>query len=73
LNVPGTELDGVFTLRSLADSASIGDPARGGNRARRRRGGFIGMEVAASLRRLGLQVALIHLGSGLFDQLGSRD
>jgi NAD(P)H-nitrite reductase large subunit len=73
LNVPGTELDGVFTLRSLADSASIGDAARGGNRARRRRGGFIGMEVAASLRRLGLQVALIHLGSGLFDQLGSRD
>jgi len=37
LNVPGAELDGVFTLRSLADSASIRDAARGGNRARRRR------------------------------------
>ena len=73
LNVPGAELDGVFTLRSLADSASIRDAARGGNRAAVVGGGFIGMEVAASLRRLGLQVALIHLGSGLFDQLGSRD
>jgi NADPH-dependent 2,4-dienoyl-CoA reductase/sulfur reductase-like enzyme len=73
LNVPGAELDGVFTLRSLADSASIRDAARGGNRAAVVGGGFIGMEVAASLRRLGLQVALIHLGSGLFDQLDSRD
>jgi NADPH-dependent 2,4-dienoyl-CoA reductase/sulfur reductase-like enzyme len=35
--------------------------------------GFIGMEVAASLRQLGLEVTLIHLGSGLFDQLGSRE
>jgi NTE family protein len=31
------------------------------------------MEVASSLRRLGLDVSLIHLGSGLFDQLGSRE
>ena len=29
------------------------------------------MEVAASLRRLGLEVTLIHLGTGLFDQFGS--
>jgi len=29
------------------------------------------MEVAASLRRLGVHVTLIHLGKGLFDQLGS--
>ena len=31
------------------------------------------MEVAASLRRLGLEVTLIHLGTGLFDQFGSAD
>lgn len=31
------------------------------------------MEVAASLRQLGLTVTLIHLGRGLFDQLGSRE
>jgi NADPH-dependent 2,4-dienoyl-CoA reductase/sulfur reductase-like enzyme len=34
-------------------------------------GGFIGMEVAASLRQLGLAVTLIHLGRGLFDQFSS--
>ena len=31
------------------------------------------MEAAASLRHLGLDVTLIHLGSGLFDVLGSSE
>jgi 3-phenylpropionate/trans-cinnamate dioxygenase ferredoxin reductase subunit len=69
LEVRGAELDGVFTLRSLADSGAIRDAARGVERAVVVGGGFIGMEVAASLRRLGLEVTLIHLGRGLFDQL----
>ena len=72
LKVPGADLDGVFTLRSLADSGAIRDAARGADRAVVVGGGFIGMEVAASLRRVGLEVALIHLGRGLFDQLGSH-
>jgi NADPH-dependent 2,4-dienoyl-CoA reductase/sulfur reductase-like enzyme len=73
LKVRGAELDGVFTLRSLADSGAIRDAARGAARAVVVGGGFIGMEVAASLRRLGLEVTLAHLGKGLFDQLGSRE
>jgi 3-phenylpropionate/trans-cinnamate dioxygenase ferredoxin reductase component len=73
LNVPGADLDAVFTLRSLADSGAIRDAARGAARAAVVGGGFIGMEVAASLRQLGLEVTLIHLGSGLFDQLGSPE
>jgi NADPH-dependent 2,4-dienoyl-CoA reductase/sulfur reductase-like enzyme len=73
LNVPGADLDSVFTLRSLADSGAIRDAARGAARAAVVGGGFIGMEVAASLRQLGLEVTLIHLGSGLFDQLSSPD
>jgi NADPH-dependent 2,4-dienoyl-CoA reductase/sulfur reductase-like enzyme len=73
LNVPGSDLDGVFTLRSLADSGAIRDAARGSNRAVVVGGGFIGMEVAASLRRLRLAVTLIHKGSGLFDQLRSPE
>jgi NADPH-dependent 2,4-dienoyl-CoA reductase/sulfur reductase-like enzyme len=71
LMVPGCDLDGVFTLRSLADSGEIRDAVRGVERAVVVGGGFIGMEVASSLRRLGLHVTLIHLGNGLFDQLGS--
>jgi NADPH-dependent 2,4-dienoyl-CoA reductase/sulfur reductase-like enzyme len=75
LPVPGGggELDGVFGLRTVADSAAIRDAARVGKQAVVVGGGFIGMEAAASLRRLGLEVTLVHLGRGLFDQLGSAE
>jgi NADPH-dependent 2,4-dienoyl-CoA reductase/sulfur reductase-like enzyme len=71
LRVPGAELEGVFGLRTVVDSAAIRVAAKTGGRAVVVGGGFIGMEAAASLRRLGLEVTLIHLGRGLFDQLGS--
>jgi NADPH-dependent 2,4-dienoyl-CoA reductase/sulfur reductase-like enzyme len=71
LKVPGAELEGVHALRTLRDSQAIREAARSAERAVVVGGGFIGMEVAASLRQLGLAVTLIHLGSGLFDQLHS--
>jgi NADPH-dependent 2,4-dienoyl-CoA reductase/sulfur reductase-like enzyme len=71
LRVPGAELDGVFALRTVAESAAIRAAAANAEKAVVVGGGFIGMEVAASLRRLGLAVTLIHMGRGLFDQLRS--
>ena len=73
LRVPGSDLDGVFALRSIADSTAIREASRAARRAVVVGGGFIGMEAAASLHHLGLDVTLIHLGSGLFDVLGSRE
>lgn len=73
LKVPGADLAGVYALRTLQDSDAIREAARAAERAVIVGGGFIGMEVAASLRQLGLTVTLIHLGRGLFDQLGSRE
>ena len=73
LQVPGADLAGVYTLRTLEDSDAIREAARAAQRAVVVGGGFIGMEVAASLRQLGLGVTLIHMGHGLFDQLGSRE
>jgi 3-phenylpropionate/trans-cinnamate dioxygenase ferredoxin reductase component len=73
LRVPGAELEGVFSLRTVDDSRSIRDAAQASKRAVVVGGGFIGMEAAASLRQLGLEVTLIHLGWGLFDQLGSPE
>jgi NTE family protein len=72
LRVPGSDLDGVFGLRTIVDSTAIREAARAARRAVVVGGGFIGMEAAASLRHLGLDVTLVHLGSGLFDVLGSR-
>jgi NADPH-dependent 2,4-dienoyl-CoA reductase/sulfur reductase-like enzyme len=73
LPVPGAELAGVYSLRTLQDSDAIREAARVAERAVIVGGGFIGMEVAASLRQLGLAVTLIHMGPGLFDQLGSAE
>jgi NTE family protein len=73
LRVPGAELEGVFSLRTLKDSDHIRAAAGLAERAVVVGGGFIGMEVAASLRQLGLEVTLIHMGSGLFDLLGSPE
>jgi NADPH-dependent 2,4-dienoyl-CoA reductase/sulfur reductase-like enzyme len=73
LEVPGAELDGVHALRTLRDSQAIRKAARSAERAVVVGGGFIGMEVAASLRHLGLAVTLIHLGRDLFDQFHSSE
>ena len=71
--MPGANLDGVYALRTLRDSQAIRAVARSAEHAVVVGGGFIGMEVAASLRQLGLAVTLIHLGHGLFDQFRSPE
>jgi NADPH-dependent 2,4-dienoyl-CoA reductase/sulfur reductase-like enzyme len=73
LDVTGSDRHEVYSLRTLEDSDRIRNAARTAERAVVVGGGFIGMEVAASLRQLGLEVTLIHLGGGLFDQFGSAD
>jgi NADPH-dependent 2,4-dienoyl-CoA reductase/sulfur reductase-like enzyme len=69
LNVPGEDLEGVFTLRTLEDSRRIHEATRGARHAVVVGAGFIGMEVAASLSQLGLEVTLVHRGKGLFEIL----
>jgi NADPH-dependent 2,4-dienoyl-CoA reductase/sulfur reductase-like enzyme len=72
LEVDGAELDGVFTLRTLTNSASIREAAADARQAVVVGAGFIGMEVAASLKQLGLEVTLVHRGQGLFEILRAR-
>jgi NADPH-dependent 2,4-dienoyl-CoA reductase/sulfur reductase-like enzyme len=73
LQVPGAELEHVYALRTLRDSQAIRAAALTAEQAVVVGGGFIGMEVASSLRQLGLAVTLIHLGRGLFDQFRSPE
>ena len=61
LPVPGTELDGVLDLRTAADAGRIREEARPGRRAVVAGLGFIGSEVAASLRQLGLDVTAVEM------------
>jgi NADPH-dependent 2,4-dienoyl-CoA reductase/sulfur reductase-like enzyme len=69
LESPGANLPGVFSLRSLSDSTVIREAASQAREALVVGGGFIGMEVAASLRHLGLEITLINRASGLFQAL----
>jgi 3-phenylpropionate/trans-cinnamate dioxygenase ferredoxin reductase subunit len=59
---PGADLDGVLDLRTVEDSERIRAAARAGRRAVVIGLGFIGCEVAASLRMLGLEVTAIDPG-----------
>jgi 3-phenylpropionate/trans-cinnamate dioxygenase ferredoxin reductase subunit len=60
LAVPGIELGGVLYLRTLADSDAIRAAIRSGARAVIIGGGYIGLEVAASLTELGCAVTVIE-------------
>jgi len=59
LPVPGGDLPLVHYLRSLADSRAIIAAAAASRRAVVVGAGFIGLEVAASLRARGLEVAVV--------------
>ena len=63
LAIPGSDLAGVHYLRTRDDADAIRDAIAGARRVVVIGGGWIGTEVAASLRQLGLPVALIADGS----------
>ena len=58
--LPGADLQGVLTLRSLDDAMRLDAMARGAVRACVIGGGFIGLEVAAALVSRGLEVTLVE-------------
>jgi len=60
LPVPGAELDGVHYLRTAADVEAIRATVTGSRRAVIVGGGYIGLETAASLRGLGLDVTVLE-------------
>jgi len=73
LDVPGADLPGVFSLRSVEDSTAIREAAGQARDAVVVGSGFIGMEVAASLTELGLDVSLLSRDVELFASLRSPE
>ncbi|HEY4106124.1 MAG TPA: FAD-dependent oxidoreductase [Polyangiaceae bacterium] len=74
-SIPGAELPHVFTLRTLADSGRIIEKSAGAKRAVVIGAGFIGLEVAASLRTRKIEVTVVApdavpLGRVLGESLG---
>lgn len=75
LSVPGSDLDSIYYLRTVADSERIAQELRPGRRLVVIGAGFIGAEVAASARTKGLEVSVLEmapvpLGRALGEELG---
>ncbi|MFO7820595.1 MAG: FAD-dependent oxidoreductase [Lentisphaeria bacterium] len=60
LPVNGIDFDDVYRLRTLDDSTAIAAAAKSSQKAAVIGGGFIGMEITASLASMGLEVAIIE-------------
>lgn len=69
----GSELERVFTLRSIEDSQRIREAAGPNTRALVMGGSFIGAEVTASLSQMGSQVVEIFPESRLLEHIAPED
>jgi 3-phenylpropionate/trans-cinnamate dioxygenase ferredoxin reductase subunit len=63
LDVPGGKLAGIHYLRTLADSARIGERLETGRRLVVVGSGWIGAEIAASARQEGCEVTMVEMAS----------
>src|SRR5215472_10168161 len=63
LTVPGASLPGIYQLRTVAQCDAIRQVAKPGAHAVVVGMGFIGSEVAASLRQMGLEVTVVLSGA----------
>ncbi|MBS0341210.1 MAG: FAD-dependent oxidoreductase [Proteobacteria bacterium] len=68
LDIPGADLPGVFTLRNLADAAVLGAALLPGKRLLVVGGGWIGLEVAATARKQGMEVTVIEAAARLCER-----
>jgi 3-phenylpropionate/trans-cinnamate dioxygenase ferredoxin reductase component len=73
---PGSELAGVHTLRELEDAIALQASLARGGRLLIAGAGFVGCEVAASARKLGVEVTLVDIAAHpmlpLGPELGER-
>src|SRR3954471_8350000 len=69
LSVPGADLPGVVSLRTLGDSEALRAAAQDAEHVVVVGGGWIGSEIAASLRMLGRDVVLLAPGNAPLERV----
>ncbi len=72
LSIPGADLANIFTLRDPQDAKQVLETAHQAQRAVVVGAGFIGMEVASSLRQQGLDVTVVAPGEVPFEKVLGR-
>jgi 3-phenylpropionate/trans-cinnamate dioxygenase ferredoxin reductase component len=73
LPVPGSELAGVYYLRTVADVDRLRRELSAGRRAVIVGGGYIGLEVAATCRDLGLEVTVVEATNRVMSRVVSPE
>lgn len=73
LDVPGCELAGVHYLRTAGDTEGIRRDLRGVRRVVIVGAGYIGLEAAASLRRLGIAVTVLEAAERVLQRVTAPD
>lgn len=74
LSVPGGDLGGIHTVRHKADVDRMrGELDAGGNRVVVIGGGYIGLEAAAVLRKLGCEVVLLEAQDRVLGRVAGED
>lgn len=68
LPIPGADLPGVFTLRNLVDARSLGAALLPGKHLLVVGGGWIGLEVAATARKKGMDVTVVEAATRLCER-----
>ena len=69
LAAPGADLDGVYFLRTIADVERIRADWTPGKRLVIVGGGYIGLEVAATARELGLEVTVLEMADRVMNRV----
>ena len=69
LKIPGIDLDGIHYLRSLKDVNSIKNQMKTAKRLCIVGGGYIGLEVAAVARELGIEVTILEMESRILKRV----
>ena len=69
----GGELPGVYTLRNLADLDKVAPEFQAGRNLLIIGGGYIGLEIAASARKLGLHVTLVEMTERILQRVAAPE
>jgi len=69
ITLPGSKLEGVHYLRDIADVEGIKKQVKKGNHVVVIGGGYIGLETAAALKKLGLNVVVLEMADRVLQRV----
>lgn len=73
LEIPGADLQGIHYLRTLADAEAVQAEVKEGGKAVIVGGGYIGLETAASLRKLGMEVTVLEMMDRVLERVTAAE